>query len=532
MYKDYFGFIEMPFSIVPSSRYLFLSSRHREAMGHLQAGLGDGGGFAMLTGEVGTGKTTVSKAMLASLNDDVKAGLILNPTFSENDLLEAICDEFNVKYPENATLKQLTKGIHQYLLENHAKGIQSLLLIDEAQHLSTQVLEQLRLLTNLETDSQKLLKVLLIGQPELQAKLQTAELRQLAQRITGRYHLLPLSDKEVEQYVEFRLQIAGAPRALFSVKALKVIAKYSQGIPRLINLVCDKALLYAYYSGEQEVSVEKVEKACQDVMSFQAPLTQQSQSHTSHSFPSFFSAIMLAIILVGLVFKFNQPIETFVQSHLTPLPVYQSKIEKQESIDDVLADFIKQSQNPINATQILYGLWGIKASVLDADCSLNNAPFYCETRYGNLQSVVAEKRPVVLSLNSEFGDFYAVLYKVYDDKIELINGSQRVLIATDWLNTNWNGEYQTLWYSEIDQVLKINSNGNSVEKLDLLLAKVLGDERLNTRVFNATLENRVKAFQTWQGLSADGVVGKNTLKLLDRMTTEFAPEIILIKEEG
>ncbi|GAM76947.1 general secretion pathway protein A [Vibrio ishigakensis] len=218
MYKDYFGFIEEPFSIVPSSRFLFLSARHREALTHLQMGLGGGGGFAMLTGEVGTGKTTVSKAMLANLESNWVAGLILNPTFSEIELLEAICDEFSLTYQQPTTLKQLSQLLYQYLLENHQQGKQTLLFIDEAQHLSPQVLEQLRLLTNLETENHKLLKVLLIGQPELQHKLQTSELRQLAQRITGRYHLLPLVEKEVADYIQFRLHVAGCNKKLFSLR--------------------------------------------------------------------------------------------------------------------------------------------------------------------------------------------------------------------------------------------------------------------------------------------------------------------------
>ena len=178
MYKEYFAFNEHPFSIVPSSRYLFLSQRHREAMQHLQAGLGEGGGFALLTGEVGTGKTTVARAMLAALDDKTRAGFILNPTFSDIELLEAICDEFAIQYQQPASLKQLSQAIYQFLLNNHAQGVNTLLVIDEAQHLAADVLEQLRLLTNLETDSRKLLKVLLIGQPELQQKLQLPQLRQ------------------------------------------------------------------------------------------------------------------------------------------------------------------------------------------------------------------------------------------------------------------------------------------------------------------------------------------------------------------
>lgn len=536
MYKDYFGFIESPFSIVPSSRYLFLSSRHREAMGHLQAGLGEGGGFAMLTGEVGTGKTTVSKALLSSLNENVKAGLILNPTFSETDLLEAICDEFDVTYPDNASLKQLTKAIHQYLLDNHSKGIQTLLLIDEAQHLSTQVLEQLRLLTNLETDSQKLLKVLLVGQPELQAKLQTGELRQLAQRITGRYHLLPLSAKEIAQYIEFRVQRAGSQKPLFTSKAMKVVAQHTQGVPRLINLVCDKALLYAFYSGEKEVSGAQAEKACQDVMSFQAPLASNEPSSSSKPFSALFSALMLGLLAAGITYQFKGSIEQQVLTQLEPIPVVEAiEVAPEFDINQELVGFIESSASPIEAMQTLYHLWGVKASVLAADCSQNNAPFYCERRYGNLQSVLAEKRPVVLTLQGDNAAFFAVLYAAYGDKVELLNAEQRVVVSKQWLESHWNGEFESLWYSEIQDVLKKNSSGEEVKILDTLLASALDDTARETTIFDTQLEDRVKAFQAWQGLKADGVVGQNTLKILDKLTTEFAPTILTtdgIKTDG
>ncbi len=218
MYLNFFGFDELPFSIVPNARYLYLSQRHQEAIVHLQAGLGDGGGFAMLTGEVGTGKTTVARAILASLPGKTRAGMILNPTFSDLELLEAICDEFELNYPKKATLKKLTQVLHEFLLAEHAQGIQVLLMIDEAQHLAPDVLEQLRLLTNLETENHKLLKVLLIGQPELQEKLRMPQLRQLAQRITGRYHLLPLSEEQSADYIRFRLEQAGGTQNSLTVR--------------------------------------------------------------------------------------------------------------------------------------------------------------------------------------------------------------------------------------------------------------------------------------------------------------------------
>ena len=528
MYKDYFGFIELPFSIVPSARYLFLSSRHREAMGHLQAGLGEGGGFAMLTGEVGTGKTTVSKAMLASLDENVKAGLILNPTFSESDLLEAICDEFGIGYPQQATLKQLTQAIYQYLLDNHAKGIQTLLLIDEAQHLSTQVLEQLRLLTNLETDTQKLLKVLLVGQPELQQKLQTGELRQLAQRITGRYHLLPLTEKEVAQYIAFRLRTSGCDRALFGSKAIKIIARQTQGVPRLINLICDKALLYTFYSGEAEVSAAQAEKACQDVLSFQAPapVGQGVKQEKTNLAPVWAAAA--SVTLLWASYHFAPQIRTATEQQLEAMPVIQSvKRPEPPSVDAELSPFAQQSSSEVEAIQTLYRLWGIKASVLDANCTSEMThPYYCEKRGGLLADIQRVNRPVVLTLESSGKTFYAVLYAIYGDQVELLNGSQRVRAPLSWLEKAWDGEYQTLWYRRIYKTLRLGSTGEAVRILDQLLATALDEEPLATSRFNAALKKRVKAFQSWQGLVADGVAGKQTLQVLYHITNEKAPVLL------
>jgi len=532
MYKDYFGFIELPFSIVPSARYLYLSSRHREAMGHLQAGLGDGGGFAMLTGEVGTGKTTVSKAMLSSLNDNVKAGLILNPTFSESDLLEAICDEFEIEYPQQASLKQLTKAIYQYLMDNHSKGVQTLLLIDEAQHLSAQVLEQLRLLTNLETDSQKLLKVLLVGQPELQMKLQTPELRQLAQRITGRYHLLPLTENEVKEYIDFRLQIAGSPAAYFSAKAVKVISRYTQGVPRLINLVCDKALLYAYYSGEKQVSSTQAEKACQDVMSFQAPATQAVVKPSPSKGKPYALTLLVSLAVSGAIYLGSDTISQFSRSFMPPMPKAVAVSGKQNVENDlVLTEFLQQSSSRLDAMQALYSLWGVKASVVNADCLSDSRPFQCEQGVSDYNSVLKEGRPVVLELAGEDKPAYAVLYSGNENHAELINKQSRIRVPAEWLKEVWNGRYQTLWYSEINSTLKSNSRGHQVKVLDELLAKALSEEPTLTTLFDETLETRVKAFQAWQGLDADGVVGRKTLQVLDRLTNDSAPKLLMAKTE-
>ena len=255
MYTAYFGLKEKPFSIAPDPQYLFMSDRHREALAHLTYGLGDAGGFVLLTGEVGTGKTTVSRCLMERLPENTQAAFILNPTLSSHELLATICDELKIRYRKTgATLKTLTDKIQEKLLKNHKENTNTLLIIDEAQHLQPEVLEQLRLLTNLETNTKKLLQVILIGQPELQTLLKRRDLRQLAQRITARYHLLPLNKQEVAQYIKHRLSIAEGIRALFSVSAMNTIHKICGGIPRLINLVCERSLINAYSSNTAVVN--------------------------------------------------------------------------------------------------------------------------------------------------------------------------------------------------------------------------------------------------------------------------------------
>ena len=278
MYSGFFGFNSPPFSIAPNPDFMFLSPRHAEALAHLRFGLGDAGGFVLLTGEVGTGKTTVSRSLLQELDEQTDVAFILNPTLSELELLAAICDELKIRYKKtDASLKLLGDKITQRLQKNHDAGKKTILIIDEAQHLQPAVLEQLRLLTNLETNNKKLLQVILIGQPELQQLLQRNDLRQLAQRITARYHLLPLNLSEVQQYVRFRLKVAGCERPVFNDKAVKKLYELSGGIPRLLNLLADRALLAAYGKQQAVVEANEVQRAAAEIL----PLNPASTTEKS-----------------------------------------------------------------------------------------------------------------------------------------------------------------------------------------------------------------------------------------------------------
>lgn len=266
MYPNYFGLKEASFSITPDPQYLFLSEQHREALAHLLYGAGESGGFVLLTGEVGTGKTTVCRAFLEQLPDGVDVALVLNPAMTAVELLHAICDEFRLDVPaEEQSAKALVDRLNQFLLDAHANGRRPVLIIDEAQNLRPKVMEQIRLLTNLETTKHKLLQIFLIGQPELREIVASPELRQLNQRITARFHLRPFNARETAAYVDHRVIIAGVERPLFTPAALRRVHRYSGGVPRLINLLCDRSLLGAAVSRKMQVTPEIVTNAAREV---------------------------------------------------------------------------------------------------------------------------------------------------------------------------------------------------------------------------------------------------------------------------
>jgi len=267
MYLDHFKLTERPFSITPDPRFLYMSARHREALAHLLYGLGEGGGFVQLTGEVGTGKTTLCRCLLDQVPEHVDIALVLNPKVTATELIATVCDELGIEYPEeNTSIKSLTDALNRYLLDAYARDRRTVLIIDEAQNLSADVLEQVRLLTNLETSTQKLLQIVLIGQPELRTLLAREDMRQLSQRVTARYHLDPISRDEASAYIKHRLQICGNTQTVFNKRAVDKIQQLSGGIPRLINVLCDRSLLGAYVEGHSQVDQKVVKKAAREVL--------------------------------------------------------------------------------------------------------------------------------------------------------------------------------------------------------------------------------------------------------------------------
>ena len=269
MYLSHYGLAEPPFAITPDPRFVFLSERHRDALAHLLYGIGQGGsgGFVQLTGEVGTGKTTLCRLLLEQLPENVRVALVLNPKQTPLELLETVCEELQIVAPgKRRSLKTLIDTLNDYLLEAYAQDLRVVLIIDEAQDLSREALEQVRLLTNLETSTQKLLQIVLLGQPELRETLARPALRQLAQRITARYHLTPLQPAETEAYLRHRITVAGGSVFPFEEAAVRRLHALSGGVPRLINVLAERALLAGYVHGRSRVDVRLVNQAAAEVL--------------------------------------------------------------------------------------------------------------------------------------------------------------------------------------------------------------------------------------------------------------------------
>ncbi len=320
MYERYFNLSENPFTIAPNPRYFYLSEQHREALAHLQYGLNENGGFILLTGEVGTGKTTAWRCLVENLPTDVDLAIVLNPRINETELLETICDELGIVYEQNSGIKQLTDVLNRHLLETYARRRRTIVIVEEAQNLNTEVLEQLRLLTNLETNESKLLQIILIGQPELLEKLAAPQLRQLRQRIIAHFHLKPFNLKDVRAYVHHRLSVVGAPSRLFSDSAVRKLAKYSQGIPRLINLICDRALLGCFSEERGYVDIRIVSRAAQEVfgthrfskrqsaLSTAMPNSKQTNNRSYYTRPVvWFAAATATLVAVAVAINLAPP---------------------------------------------------------------------------------------------------------------------------------------------------------------------------------------------------------------------------------
>lgn len=526
MYQDFFGITEAPFSIVPSARFLYLSERHREALTHMLSGLTDGGGFGLLTGEVGTGKTTVLRAMISRLPQQAQVAVILNPALSSHDLLATICDELGLNYRDEASFKQLTDIIYQHLIANHAAGRQTLLLVDEAQHLMPDVLEQLRLLTNLETDSRKLLKVVLIGQPELQQLLQQERLRQLAQRITSRYHLLPLTETEVSEYIHYRLSAVDCLYPVFNANVISYIAKQTQGVPRLINLVCDKSMQLACQSGVHSVTKVMAIQACEDILSWQVPSAASSRS--TLSWLPWTVAATLCGVMATVAWQYqsptrvSQPLVTTTVMNQVSVPVNTAVpgVETAAtSVESRLVAVINDSRKQRNAMQSLYQLWGFETALNQATCATSSRiALTCFSGSTTLARLGLINRPVIVTLkDGQQLPFYAVVYAITDDRIELLLDHQRISVTPTWFEARWDGQFSVLWRPPLGDktTIRFGQSGDRVTWLNQQLNSYLGENGPQVGYFDQTVLEKLRRFQRAQDIAADGIAGPMTLMILD-----------------
>ncbi|QDP02279.1 ExeA family protein [Thalassotalea sp. PS06] len=501
-YTGFFGLTDVPFSIAPNPHYLFMSDRHREALAHLSYGLGETGGFALLTGEVGTGKTTVSRCLLEQLPENAQVAYIINPTLSAMELLASVCDELNISYPENnLSLKVLTDLISARLLDNHQQGLSTLLIIDEAQHLQAEVLEQLRLLTNLETNAKKLLQVILIGQPELQQLLKRQDLRQLAQRITARYHLMPLTVEEVGQYIKHRLKVAGCEQPLFSASAIRLIHRYTQGVPRLINLLCDRALLAAYTQEKTQVDNKLIKDAAIETLGDVKPTGIDWRPWINRGA---IAGFLLVCIFAGKMLGNwqNQSLQT------------QQIIQASNSVSNI---DINQSRELQGALMSLFETWHLElgadnsnACQLALDFSLS-----CHWLDVSTQQLLAFGYPAVVELSDELGQsFYGLLSTgqlgqdidgsaIQDYPIVISLAGVTRQVSLEWFEQHYRGTALILWQPPIGFIERIDpqSEPQLIQWLENRLSIYQGRPQRNVTEFDQRLANQLQQFQRTVGLT-------------------------------
>ncbi len=568
MYKEHFGLSHDPFSIAPDPRFLFLSDVHNEALAHLLYGFSNGG-FVLITGEVGTGKTTLLRSLLDRTPPDLDVAFILNPRLTVRELLETLCDELGVNYVrgELQTVKQYIDLLNKHLLKTHQTGRSTVVIIDEAQNLSPAVLEQIRLLTNLETNEKKLLRIILLGQPELADMLDRTELRQLAQRITARYHLTLLSKAEVAHYVSHRLARAGGNPAIFTSGAINTLYRLSKGTPRLINVIADRSLLGAYVEGKYQVDGTLVRNAAREVFG-----SNRSRNLRYYAGAAASVAVIAAVMLWAWLSpdtQVPQPVATQTaptgerRSDTQPAEIASVTQQRQsrppaESLVTVspqtseqpagsapannrrsptsvpmvreAADLSRPATGPVTiqrqAYRAVFALWGADYAVETDQIPCDFAPsvgLQCLRSKGGWSEVASLNSPLILELwDDQSTPYFAALLSAENNLYKLQIGDRVETVSPRDLRDNWFGSYVVLWQTPPDYYgsLREGDTHPSVAWLHSNIAQLLPDLPLGApdNFFNAELHTAVMAFQTGEGLLADGIVGPLTwIRLSDRL---------------
>ena len=520
MYREYFGLKEKPFSIAPNAQYFYMSTGHREALAHLLYGIKGEGGFVLLTGEVGTGKTTVSRVLLDLMPKDFEIAFLLNPPSTVVELLATLCDEFGIAYqPNSNSIKDYVTQIYAFLLDLHAKGRRPVLIVEEAQNLSTEVLEQIRLLTNLETNERKLLQIIMIGQPELREKLSRPELRQISQRITARYHLGPLSRKEVSEYVSFRLTTAGLKRgtSLFPARTITKLYRLTQGLPRLINSICDRALLGAYVEGKKVVDTGILMAAAGEVMG-----ETNLESRRLRIYQGAAAAFVLLLCVTVLVTYLQRPHFLTREAPKTVAegaPLNADPTGVPESIHEEPVGHAASATRE-SAYRTLFDLWQIRY-IDDKDKTAcqqaEEQGLRClESNKGTIEEIREKGRPAVLRLSDKRGDSYFVTLKsLHGETATCVSGSETKTLPLNTIAQNWSGEYLLLWRVPSDYRGKIRpgQRGPLVAWLDRQLALATGRTPRPglEQLYSQEMTKEVKEFQRSRRLKPDGVAGLGTI---------------------
>jgi general secretion pathway protein A len=538
MYTSFFGLNEKPFAITPDPRYLFMSERHGEALAHLVYGVTESGGFIQLTGEVGTGKTTLVRTLLQNrLPDNADVAVVLNPRLSTLEFLETICEELGILRPEyKGSIKALVDALNKQLLHAYAEGRRVILVVDEAQNLSRDVLEQVRLLTNLETSKQKLLQIILIGQPELRDLLSRDDLRQLAQRVTGRYHLEPLTRDETAQYIEHRLRVAGALGEVFDSGAKREIFRLTDGVPRLINVICDRALLGAYSRELRRVNRRLIRRAAAEIkgIPYAVPwlrwalpvIAAVAVVIIGASFWSLLDADRTQLVEPPAPSADTNPNETaesaieeisvVAKPAPEPVPVPEPTLDEQL----ILADGLTRLDN---AFTVLFELWGLEYSGGDGCVQARNTGHACLINRGSWSSLRQLDRPAILTLTDSRGDSHrVVLTALLGDHVELSIAGVRVTHPFMSVTDMWFGQYMLLWKPPNGQPFALGPGATDENVVWLRQSLVAIDERyradpLDSDIFDTALEQRVREFQRDHRLDVDGLVGRQTQIIINSL---------------
>jgi general secretion pathway protein A len=547
MYTSFFGLAEKPFAITPDPRYLYLSERHAEALAHLLYGINESGGFIQLTGEVGTGKTTVVRTLLSRVPHHADVAVILNPRVTPVEFLLTICEELGLEIAEadRDSVKQMVDALNRRLLQAHAEGRRIIVLVDEAQNLSFEVLEQVRLLTNLETPTQKLLQIILIGQPELRELLDRNDLRQLAQRITGRYHLMPLSREETKGYVRHRLRVAGAPDEIFTPAALSEVHRLSSGIPRVINVACDRALLGAYTQETRRITAALVRQAAGEV-------------YGRRFLPTWLGwvagGVGSAVLAAGLfttwqlwhparapdrVAAARHPVQSAAAAPVAALPTAAASAAPPAttsvapasapppvaSIHDLLAENSANTSDTA-AFRRLLSLWGTAMADDKDPCGqAHKAGLSCLEQRGSWAQVRALNRPAILTLTDDAGQRHRVVLSALDDKYATVDlGEHNHRVALDDLSRDWFGDFTVIWKPKTlrTRLLTVGMQGDEVRWLRRSLNALHGgaSDPEQADVFDEQLAIAVQNFQREHRLNVDGIAGLQTQVVLDTALAE------------